>query len=76
PPNVDALQNIACRAAGAKRCLSWEKIGEGDGVSNRVFLLRFDNDAKVAIRVPCPIVPHVEKTIASEVATMCYVRDR
>ncbi|KAI0657040.1 hypothetical protein C8Q70DRAFT_920569, partial [Cubamyces menziesii] len=74
PFDVDALESIACRAAGAQRCLSWEKIGEG--AFNKAFLLKFDSGAAVTIRIPCPIVANVEQTIASEVATMSYIRER
>lgn len=31
---------------------------------------------QATVRIPCPVVGNVERTIASEVATMCYVRDR
>ena len=29
PFNVDALEEVACKAVEAERCLEWEKIGEG-----------------------------------------------
>ncbi|KAH9886019.1 hypothetical protein C8Q73DRAFT_669287 [Cubamyces lactineus] len=74
PFNVDALEKIARAAVGAQYCLSWEKVGEG--AFNKVFLLRSDNGVVVTIRIPCPIVADVEQTIASEVATMSYIRER
>lgn len=39
-------------------------------------MLKFDSGAAVTIRIPCPIVANVEQTIASEVATMSYIRER
>ncbi|KAI8978162.1 hypothetical protein BD414DRAFT_494756 [Trametes punicea] len=43
---------------------------------NRVFLLTFNNGAEAAVRIPFPIVGNVGRSVASEVATMCYVRER
>ncbi|OCH86595.1 hypothetical protein OBBRIDRAFT_714168, partial [Obba rivulosa] len=74
PFNVDALEDIVCRSVAAQRCMGWEKIGEGS--FNKVFLLRFDNGREVVVRIPCPFLGNVERTTASEVATMEYVRER
>ncbi|KAI0328118.1 hypothetical protein GY45DRAFT_1326778 [Cubamyces sp. BRFM 1775] len=70
----DGLERVACASVGAQRCISWTKIGEGS--FNRIFLLEFDNGTRAAIRIPFPIVGNVERAVASEVATMCYIRDR
>ncbi|KAI9062060.1 hypothetical protein FKP32DRAFT_1593922 [Trametes sanguinea] len=70
----DGLERIACKSVGAQKCLSWQKIGEGS--FNRVFLLQFDNGTEAAVRIPFPIAGNVGRSVASEVATMCYVRER
>ncbi|OSD08746.1 hypothetical protein PYCCODRAFT_1401461 [Trametes coccinea BRFM310] len=69
-----ALQRIACESVGAEECVSWQKIGEG--AFNRVFLLKFNNGVEAAVRIPFPNVGNVGRSVASEVATMCYVRER
>ncbi|KZT08422.1 uncharacterized protein LAESUDRAFT_649018 [Laetiporus sulphureus 93-53] len=74
PFNPDALEHVACNSVDAQHCTSWVKIGEGS--FNRIFLLRFDNGAEVVARIPLPLIGNVERTIASEAATMCYVRER
>ncbi|EAU88204.1 protein kinase subdomain-containing protein PKL/CAK/Fmp29 [Coprinopsis cinerea okayama7 len=73
PFNAEALEAIACRVTEARGITNWTKIGEG---SNKVFRLELDNGRKVVLRIPNPIVPNVELTTASEVATMEYVRER
>ncbi|KZT67001.1 hypothetical protein DAEQUDRAFT_674027 [Daedalea quercina L-15889] len=72
--NVEALERIACRTVNAERCASWVKIGEGS--YNKVFLLRFDNGQQVVVRIPCPVDGNIELATASEVASMCYIRER
>ncbi|KAH9838304.1 kinase-like domain-containing protein [Rhodofomes roseus] len=72
--NVEALERIACRSVDAERCIAWDKIGEGS--YNKVFMLRFDNGTQAVVRIPCPVVGNVERATASEVATMCYIRER
>ncbi|KAH9886024.1 kinase-like domain-containing protein [Cubamyces lactineus] len=74
PFDVDALEQAACRSVAARRCISWYKIGEGS--FNRVFLLRFDNEAEAAVRIPFPVAGDVCRVTASEVATMCFVHDK
>ncbi|KAI0349872.1 hypothetical protein OH77DRAFT_1577287 [Trametes cingulata] len=74
PFDVDALEDIARRAASAQHCVSWKKIAEGS--FNKVFLLSFDNATEIVVRIPCPVVSNVEQTVASEVATMCYIHER
>ncbi|KAI0074748.1 hypothetical protein K474DRAFT_1647570 [Panus rudis PR-1116 ss-1] len=73
PFDVDALEGIACHAVGAQRCISWSVLGEGG--FNKVFLLNFDNDATAVVRLPSLATGNVELATASEVATMCYVRE-
>ncbi|KZT22671.1 hypothetical protein NEOLEDRAFT_1097383 [Neolentinus lepideus HHB14362 ss-1] len=74
PFNPDALEHIACESVGAQHCTSWARIGEG--AFNRLFLLCFDNGAEAVVRIPLPVIGNIERAIASEVATMCYVRER
>ncbi|KAI0070291.1 hypothetical protein K474DRAFT_1670237 [Panus rudis PR-1116 ss-1] len=74
PFDVEALENIACHAVGARRCISWSVLGEGG--FNKVFLLTFDNDATAVVRLPSRAFGNVQLATASEVATMCYVRER
>ncbi|KZT22686.1 hypothetical protein NEOLEDRAFT_1036601, partial [Neolentinus lepideus HHB14362 ss-1] len=74
PFNPVALQHVACDSVGAQHCTSWSKITEG--AFNRLFLLRFDNGADAVVRIPLPVIGNIERAIASEVATMCYVRER
>ncbi|KAH8100365.1 kinase-like domain-containing protein [Cristinia sonorae] len=74
PFNVDAVERIACHAVSARQCVSWQKLGEG--AFNKAFLLHFDNNARAVFRIPCPIFGDASKAIASEVATMTYLRER
>ncbi|EKM75148.1 hypothetical protein AGABI1DRAFT_132504 [Agaricus bisporus var. burnettii JB137-S8] len=74
PFNVTALEQVASRCLSAKRCTEFTKIGEG--AFNKVLLLRFDNNREVIVRIPCPIIGNVERTIQSEVATMEYIREQ
>ncbi|XP_006463190.1 hypothetical protein AGABI2DRAFT_207850 [Agaricus bisporus var. bisporus H97] len=74
PFNVTALEQVASRCLSAKRCTEFTKIGEG--AFNKVFLLRFDNNKEALVRIPCPIIGNVERTIQSEVATMEYIREQ
>ncbi|KAF9045636.1 hypothetical protein BDP27DRAFT_1203158, partial [Rhodocollybia butyracea] len=73
--NVEAMEKIACGTLDAQRCIKWEKVGEGRSF-NKVFLLTFDNDKKVGLRIPNKLVANIESTIASEVATMEYALHR
>ena len=43
------------------------------GSFNRSFLLRFDNNKELIVRIPCPIAGPQNLLIASEVATLDYV---
>ncbi|ETW85105.1 hypothetical protein HETIRDRAFT_237186, partial [Heterobasidion irregulare TC 32-1] len=69
--DVIALQKVAADVAGAATCTSMEKFAEGS--FNKVFLLRFDNNKEVIVRIPCPIAGPQNLVIASEVATLDYV---
>ncbi|CAA7260543.1 unnamed protein product [Cyclocybe aegerita] len=72
PFNISALADIAVEAAEARSCTSFEKLDEG--LFNRAFLLRFDNDRELIARIPFPVAGPKHFMTASEVATMEYVR--
>ncbi|RDB16570.1 Altered inheritance of mitochondria protein 9, mitochondrial [Hypsizygus marmoreus] len=71
--DIEALKEAACRSAGARHCTSFTKIGEGS--YNKIFLLELDNGVKITARIPSPVVGNLELSVASEVATMAYLRD-
>lgn len=70
--NVPALQHIAARHAGANQCISMTKIAEGG--FNKIFRLVMDNGAALIARIPHNNVGPLSKSVASEVATMDFVR--
>ncbi|KDQ14840.1 hypothetical protein BOTBODRAFT_158856 [Botryobasidium botryosum FD-172 SS1] len=70
--NIDALKEAACQAAQATRCMSFRKIAEG--YFNKVYLIGLDTGAEVIARIPHPIAGPPRYVIASEVATMDYLR--
>ncbi|KAF8576253.1 hypothetical protein K439DRAFT_1397523 [Ramaria rubella] len=72
--DVLALQSVAAKACGAKKCVSMVKTAEGS--FNKVFTLRFDNGTEAIARIPCPIAGPTHLTVASEVATLDFVRTR
>lgn len=88
PFNVEAFLDVALRAAGAKECLSLEKVQDGyyphsdgllvadndAGTFNRTFALRFDNDAELIAKIPFPVAGPRHFCTASEVATLDYLR--
>jgi hypothetical protein len=66
--DVPSLQHAACQAVGADRCISFEKIGEGN--YNKAYRLEMEDGRRVIAKVPHPNAgPRVLPT-ASEVATM------
>ncbi|KDQ19234.1 hypothetical protein BOTBODRAFT_102584 [Botryobasidium botryosum FD-172 SS1] len=70
--NVDALKNAACEATQATRCTSFTKIAEG--YFNKIYSIGLDTGAEVIARIPHPIAGPPRYVIASEVATMDYLR--
>ncbi|CAA7260073.1 unnamed protein product [Cyclocybe aegerita] len=72
PFNISALADIGVKAAEARYCTSFEKLDEG--LFNRAFLLRFDNDKELIARIPFPVAGPRHFMTASEVATMEYIR--
>lgn len=45
------------------------------GTSDKGFLLEFDNETRLFVRIPYPAYGNVQRAVASEVATMTYVRE-
>ncbi|CAL1693835.1 unnamed protein product [Somion occarium] len=71
--NVDALKKVAAEAVGASYCTDIRKTHEG--AFNKIFMLRFDNNAELVAKIPTPLVSPPHLCTASEVATMDYVRN-
>jgi hypothetical protein len=70
--DVPCLQKAACQAVGANKCVSFEKIGEGN--YNKAYRLEMDDGQKVIAKVPHPNAGPRMLTTASEVATMDFAR--
>jgi hypothetical protein len=70
--DVPSLQQAACQAVGADRCISFEKIGEGN--YNKAYRLEMEDGRRVIAKVPHPNAGPRVLTTASEVATMEFVR--
>ncbi|KAK2802564.1 hypothetical protein FQN51_004356 [Onygenales sp. PD_10] len=70
--NINALAEIAAKAAGAGHCVKVEKCP--DGMYNRAFIFTMDNGTQVVGKVPNPNagIPHY--TTASEAATLEFMR--
>jgi hypothetical protein len=70
--NVEELARLAAESVRAKSCASIEKYP--DGMYNKAMLLTMDDGAQVVARVPNPNAGKPHFTIASEVASMDFVR--
>ncbi|GJE87320.1 hypothetical protein PsYK624_034030 [Phanerochaete sordida] len=70
--DVDAFLDVATKAAGARECISFDKLQ--DGSMNRAFSLRFDNSVEFIAKIPYPVVGPTHYCTASEVATLDYLR--
>ncbi|KAF1358902.1 kinase-like protein, partial [Lizonia empirigonia] len=70
--NVASLQQAACQAVGAKKCISLQKIGEGN--YNKAYRLEMEDGQKVIAKIPHPNAGPQVLTIASEVATMEFAQ--
>ncbi|KAI6901118.1 hypothetical protein KC334_g8287, partial [Hortaea werneckii] len=72
--NFEALLEVAVkRSEGAREVVSCEKR---EGGFNRIFVIEFDNGAKVAAKVPMPYAGPTALMTMSEVATLKYVRHK
>ncbi|KAB2098839.1 hypothetical protein AG0111_0g12958 [Alternaria gaisen] len=69
--DVSGLEQAACQAVGAHKCISLNKIGEGN--YNKAFRLEMDDGQKVIAKVPHPNAGPPKLTTASEVAIMDFV---
>jgi len=70
--DVPSLQQAACQAVGADKCISFEKIGEGN--YNKAYRLEMEDGQKVIAKVSHPNAGPRVLTTASEVATMEFAR--
>ena len=71
--NISSLQQAACQAVGADKCVSFEKISEGN--YNKAYRLEMDDGQRVIAKVPHPNAGPQVLTTASEVATMEFARN-
>jgi hypothetical protein len=70
--NIAELRRAAAEATGAQSCSQITKLPEGG--FNKVFKLVMSSKSEVIARIPNPNVGRVDRVIASEVATMEFVR--
>jgi len=70
--DVPSLQQAACQAVGADKCISFEKIGEGN--YNKARRLEMEGGQRVIAKLPHPNAGPRVLTTASEVATMEFAR--
>ena len=70
--DVTSLQKAACEAVGNKKCISFNKIGEGN--YNKAYRLEMEDGQRVIAKVPHPNAGPRILTTSSEVATMDFVR--
>lgn len=71
--NVAELAKIAAGSIGASSCVEIKKVPEGN--FNKTFLLTMNDGNEVIAKVPNPNAGRPHFTIASEVATMDFVRN-
>jgi hypothetical protein len=70
--NISELKRAAAKITGAQSCSQMTKLAEGG--FNEVFKLVMDNNSVVIARIPNPNIGRADRVIASEVATMEFVR--
>ncbi|RHZ46471.1 phosphotransferase family protein [Aspergillus thermomutatus] len=70
--NIPALQQAAGKVLGT-RCVQMTKIPEG--LYNKVFSLKMENGKEVLARIPNPNAGHPQYCVASEVATLDFLRN-
>ncbi|PYI25193.1 hypothetical protein BP00DRAFT_491073 [Aspergillus indologenus CBS 114.80] len=69
--NAPALQRIAGQLIES-RCVRMDKMPEG--LFNKVFALQMENGREILARVPNPNAGHAHYVVASEVATLDFLR--
>ena len=70
--SIHELKSTAEKSVGARVCVSMIKLAEGG--FNKVFRLTMDNGKVVIARILNPNAGHTFRTVASEVATIDFVR--
>lgn len=70
--NISRLGELACELTGSTRCISLEKIGEGN--FNKAFRLLMQNSQNLIVKIPNPNAGPAGYMTASEVATMEFSR--
>jgi hypothetical protein len=70
--DMNELAGVAASSIGADRCVHVEKCPES--LYNKTYLFRMDDGREVIGKVLNPKAGRAHYTIASEVATMDYVR--
>ncbi|KAF7173882.1 hypothetical protein CNMCM5623_006128 [Aspergillus felis] len=70
--NVPALQQVAGQVSGT-RCIQMTKLPEG--MYNKVFSLKMENGEEVLARIPNPNAGHPQYCVASEFATLDFLRN-
>ncbi|RAK99333.1 phosphotransferase enzyme family protein [Aspergillus ibericus CBS 121593] len=69
--DVSALQRISGQLIGSQ-CVRMNKIPEG--LFNKVFSLQMENGKEILVRIPNPNAGHPHYIVASEVATLDFLR--
>ncbi|KAG6847635.1 hypothetical protein H0H93_006893 [Arthromyces matolae] len=74
--NIPGLFKIIAKALGRhpEDIIDFKKLGEGG--LNRTFLVTFQNGPKLVARIPYPLLSPKKYTLASEVATMNFLRSK
>jgi aminoglycoside phosphotransferase (APT) family kinase protein len=74
--DVSALQRLAATAVARsfEDVLFINRIGEG--AANRAFVINFRDGFRLVARIPYPVIQPVELVVASEAATMAFLRSK
>lgn len=70
--DVDELGRVGATAVGSAACVNIEKYP--DGMFNKTFVLTMNDGIQVVAKLPNPNAGRSHYTVASEVATMEFVR--
>lgn len=70
--NIASLKKLACELTGSEKCISLEKIGEGN--YNKAFRLKIKHGQNLIVKIPNPNAGPARYITASEVATMEFSR--
>lgn len=74
--DVSALQRLAAESVSrdSNEILSMKKLGEG--AANRAFLIEFHDGLRLVARIPYPVTQPGGSIVASEAATMVFLRSQ